>query len=93
MTKLDAKFEGTIRKAKDGSLVPDDEWCVFLAKDSIFALIALPQYLEACIELRCDQAQIDAVGRMLNRVIEWRLEHPDRCKYPDAWGERLLDQP
>jgi hypothetical protein len=40
--KLDAKFYGDLRKVKDGSAVPDDEWAVFLAKDNAFAAILPP---------------------------------------------------
>lgn len=36
MEKLDAKFYGEIRKVKDGAVVPEDEYVVFLAKDTAF---------------------------------------------------------
>lgn len=88
--KLDAKFYGEIRKAKDGSIVPDDEYVVFLAKDNAFAAV-LPFYHLKCIELNCDDEQIRAVGRMVDRVQAWRAANPGRLKDPDAKGERLLD--
>lgn len=91
--KLDAKFEGEIRKVKDSSVVPGDEYVVFLAKDTAFALYALPAYLSACKELGADPEQIAAVRRMHQRVMDWRAANPERCKTPDAKGERLLDQP
>jgi hypothetical protein len=90
MKKLDAKFYGEVRKAKDNSRVPDDEYVVFLAKDNAFCAI-LPAYLEECIRLGADQEQIDAVLQMMERLREWRANNPDRCKTPDARGERLLD--
>lgn len=89
--KLDAKFEGEIRKVKDGSIVPDDEYVVFLAKDNAFAK-ALPYYLMQCVKLGADDEQILAVVRMIRRVDAWRAAHPERCKTPDAAGEKLLDQ-
>lgn len=88
-TKLDAKFEGTIRKVKDGSLVPDDEYVVFLAKDNAFAAV-LPFYRYQCIQLGCDQEQVAAVDRMIVRLNEWRKANPSRLKNPDAAGEKLL---
>lgn len=89
MSKLDAKFEGEIRKVKDGSIVPDDEYVVFLAKDNAFAAI-LPRYLDKCVELGCDAEQIAAVQRMIDRLYDWRSTHLDKLKNPDAAGERLL---
>ena len=89
-TKLDAKFYGEIRKAKDDSIVPPDEYVVFLAKDNAFAAV-LPQYLEECHRLRCDPEQIRAVKDMIDRLNKWRDENPTRLKNPDAIGETLLD--
>lgn len=87
--KIDAKFYGEIRKAKDGSVVPDDEYIVFLIKDNAFAAV-LPMYLAECIRQNCDQEQIDAVIAMIQRVTNWRAAHPERLKRPDAAGEKLL---
>lgn len=91
--KLDAKFYGRIYKAKDGSLVPDDEWCVFLAKDNAFADAygALDRYLERCESMGCDPAQMTAIKGMLARAVDWRMKNRDRTKRPDAAGERLLE--
>lgn len=91
MAKMDAKFYGEIRKAKDGSIVPEDEWIAFLVKDDAFARI-LPQYHLACLELGADAEQVAAVERMIERVRVWREINVDRLKVPDAAGERLLDQ-
>lgn len=90
MTKLDGKFYGTIFKAKDDSAVPDDEYVVFIAQDDAFAAI-LPTYLTKCIELDCDEEQIQAATRLIGRVVAWRKANPDKCKTPDAAGERMLD--
>jgi hypothetical protein len=87
--KLDAKFYGELRKVKDDSIVPDDEYVVFLAKDNAFAAL-LPFYYAKCIELGCDAEQVDAVERMIDRLQEWRAANPDRLKNPDAAGEKLL---
>jgi len=91
MEKLDKKFYATpaIFKAKDNSSVPDDEWCVFLAKDNAFAAV-LPVYVQECRRLGCDAEQIAAIKAMMDRVAAWRAQHPDRCKDPDAKGEILL---
>lgn len=92
MTPLDAKFVGEIRKVKDGSSVPPDEFVVFLAKDNAFAE-TLPYYRARCVALGADREQIDAVDRMISRLIKWRSENPSRLKVPDARGEKLADQP
>lgn len=89
-TKLDAKHYCTgLFKAKDNTPVPDDEWVVFRCQDNAFAVV-LPVYLERCIAMEADQEQIDAVIRLIGRVDAWRLANPERCKVPDAAGERLL---
>lgn len=87
--KLDAKFSGVIVKTKDGSIVGDDEYVVFLAKDTAFANI-LPLYRDECVALGADAEQIAAVDRMMRRLREWREANPTRLKVPDAAGEKLL---
>jgi hypothetical protein len=91
--KLDKKFyvglEGDIRKAKDDSSVPDDEWVVFLAQDDAFMEV-LPAYRDACIRLGADLEQVKAVQGLIVRVARWRLENSERCKVPDAKGEKML---
>lgn len=87
--KLDGKFYGEVRKVKDDSIVPDDEYVVFLAKDNAFAAI-LPVYRAVCIALGADAEQIAAVDRMIGRMDMWRFENRHRLKVPDAKGEKLL---
>lgn len=87
--KLDAKFSGVIFKIKDGSIVTDDEYVVFLAKDTAFANI-LPAYRAECVKLGADQEQIAVVDRMSIRLKNWRRDNPDRLKVPDAKGEKLV---
>ncbi len=87
--KLDAKFSGVIFKIKDGSIVPDDEYMVFLVKDNAFAE-TLPFYLEKCVELGADEEHIAAVARTIDRLNAWRSANPHRLKVPDAKGEKLV---
>lgn len=87
--KLDKKFYGTIRKVKDGSIVPSDQYVVFLAKDTAFAVV-LPLYLRQCIFMGCDAEQIAAVEKLIDNVNMWRAANPDKLKKPDAAGEKLL---
>lgn len=87
--KLDAKFYGEIRKVKDDSIVPEDEYVVFLAKDNAFFKV-LPEYRAHCWAMGCDAEQLDAVDRMIKRAEHWRAQHPERLKNPDAAGEKLL---
>jgi hypothetical protein len=81
--KLDGKFHGLIAKNKDGSIVPQDQWMVFLAKDD-----AVPATLEF-YEAECERhgagiAQIAAVRALRERVAVWRAAHLDLCKTPDV---------
>lgn len=87
--KLDKKFVGPITKVKDNTLVPDDQWICFLAKDNAFAAI-LPVYLEECIQRKCDEDHVEAVENLIRNVNQWRKTNPELCKDPDAAGERLL---
>lgn len=87
--KLDAKFYGEIRKAKDNSVVHPDEYMVFLAKDNAFPA-TLQFYRTKCVELGCDDEHIAAVDRTIERLDAWREKYPDRLKKPDAKGENLL---
>ena len=97
--KLDKKFyvsgaggdiiPCTVRKAKDGSVVPDNEWVVFLAKDNAFAAV-LPVYYTICEALGADEEHLAAVSKLIQSVNFWRSENPERCKVPDAKGEKLL---
>lgn len=86
--KLDGKFGGIIYKVKNGLVVPEDQWCCFLAKDNAFANI-LPRYLDECRNLGADQDQLNAVGRMIMRVASWRARNSAQCKVPDAKGDML----
>lgn len=86
---MDGKFYGEVRKVKDDSIVPDGTWICFLVKDDAFAA-TLPAYLRNCIKLGADEEHVESVKRMIKRVNAWRLLHPDRCKVPDAKGEKLL---
>ena len=87
--QMDEKFYGTIRKAKDGSVVLPDQFVVFLAKDDAFYAL-LPEYRSKCIELGSDEEQIASVDRMIARITAWREANPDKCHPPNAKGEKLL---
>lgn len=90
--KLDKKFYGEIRKAKNDALVADDEYVVFLAKDNAFAgpFGAVYHYLARCIALHADEEQIEAVRALIGRLESWRSEHRELLKVPDAVDEKLL---
>lgn len=91
MNKLDGKFKGTLLKVKNNTIVPEDEWVVFLAKDNAFAA-TLPTYLEHCIKMECDDAQIEAVKKLIERVTDWRKHNVNKLKKPDAVGEFIAGQ-
>lgn len=81
--KLDAKFHGVIVKNKDGSIVPQDQWVVFLAKDDAFPA-TLRFYRSECEKLGACSAQLDAVDDMIDRLDTWRAENNNLCKTPDV---------
>ncbi len=89
MAKLDKKFSGNLIKVKDNTIVPEDQWVCFLAKDNAFFL-ALPAYLDACMTLKADSVQCRMVEEMIERVTKWREANPELCKVPDAAGEVVL---
>lgn len=79
---IDGKFYGQLRKYKDNSRVDMDACITFLATDNALPA-ALAAYYEKLHELGADRLQIDAVGRMILRVQEWRRHNADKCKVPD----------
>lgn len=91
--KIDAKFSGVIVKAKDGSVVPPDQYIVFLAKDNALPA-TLKFYEEECERLGADPRQLGALRAMRGRLDQWRHENHALCKVPDvAEGETLLVGP
>jgi hypothetical protein len=81
--KLDGKFHGIIAKNKDGSIVPQDQWMCFLAKDNAVPAMLI-FYREECIRQGAKLEQIEAVEHMRQRVLAWRAAHPELCKTPDV---------
>jgi hypothetical protein len=90
MQKLDAKFDGTIIKVRNGTVVPPDRYMVFLATDNAFPF-ALDAYIDACRTLDADDEQIEALYRARYRLHEWRRKNAHLCKTPDAADEYMLD--
>lgn len=88
--KLDGKFHGVIVKNKDGSIVPQDQWMCFLAKDNAVPA-TLRFYYEECARTGASKEQLEAVERLIGRVDAWRAANPNKCKTPDiALGEEIL---
>lgn len=81
MSEIDGKYAGYIYNRRTGAKI-DDDWVVFRAKDNAFAA-ALPYYLKACIDRKCNAAHIESVAAMIGRVDQWREDHPELCKNPD----------
>lgn len=86
--KLDAKFYGEIRKVKNNTIVPEDQYVVFLIKDNAFWQ-AVQSYHSICVINGCDKEHCESVERMIERGRKWREENKHLCKWPDARGEKL----
>ena len=81
--KLDAKFHGVVVKNKDQSIVPQDQWMVFLAKDNAVPA-TLAFYEEECRRQGAKEDQIYAIQQMRKRVEDWRMQHLELCKVADV---------
>jgi hypothetical protein len=81
--KLDGKFHGVVIKNKNQSIVPQDQWVVFLAKDNAFPATLL-FYIDECRRQGASAEQVKAVEDMYARVMLWRNENPGLCKTPDV---------
>lgn len=81
--KLDGKFHGVIVKNKDQSIVPQDQWVVFLAKDNAFPA-TLRFYKAECQRLGVGMDQLQAVDDMICRLEQWRAENKKLCKVLDV---------
>ena len=75
--------DGIVVKNKDQSIVPQDEWIVFLAKDC-----AVPEmlrfYYTRCRQLGASEEQLEAIAQLHARVNAWRNSNLDKCKVPDV---------
>lgn len=80
---LDGKFSGIIHRNKDGRFEPPDSWMVFVARDNCL-LPTLQFYYEECERQGAGSAQLASLSKLINRVRQWRFEHPDQCKVPDV---------
>lgn len=89
MQKMDLKFSGIITKNKDNTVVPQDQWIVFLVKDNAFAAV-LKMYKAECIKQGAGHEQIEAVDELMERVAVWRYNHKELCKVPDVEDGELI---
>lgn len=89
LAKLDAKFSGTIFKVKNGAIVTDDQYMVFLAEDDAF-LPTLKFYRAECERIGADAEHLGAVDRTIARLVAWRDANVLACKVPDAKDELLV---
>ena len=81
--KMDHKYNGEIFK-NDGTVVPEDEWIVFRAKDQVVPMM-LDFYLMKCIELNANSFHVKEIELLINRVNQFQYANPKRCKVPDTF--------
>lgn len=89
--RLDSKVHGTLIKNKDGKEIPEDEFIVFRPGDNAIVPM-LCFYRGKITELGASREQITAVDRLIDRVLDWRDQHPDRCKVPDVQPGELIEK-
>jgi hypothetical protein len=87
--KLDGKFHGIIAKNKDGSIVPQDQWIVFLAQDDAVPA-TLRFYHAECKRLGASLEQLHAIDLLIIRASAWRSSNPGKCKVPDVQPGELV---
>jgi ABC-type thiamine transport system substrate-binding protein len=87
--KLDLKFHGVVVKNKDQSIVPQDQWMVFLAKDAALPA-TLAFYYAECAHLGAALEQLEAIKELQFRVNMWRAEHAAMIKVPDVNPSELV---
>ncbi len=87
--KLDGKFHGMIAKNKDGSIVPQDQWIVFLAKDNALPA-TLKFYYDECERDGCAMEQLEAIADLIVRVENWRSENLEKCKSADVQAGEII---
>lgn len=83
LTPLDGKVHGTLIRNKDGREIPADEFIVFRPADNAVPAM-LAHYYDLCEESGAEPEQLEAVSRLMVKVVQWRREHPDRCKVADV---------
>lgn len=89
MQKMDLKFSGIITKNKDNTVVPQDQWIVFLVKDDAFPQ-TLRFYLRECERFGAGRKQLAAIIDLIDKVDTWRKNHPELCKVPDVEDGELI---
>lgn len=80
--KIDQKYKGRITKRSDGTIVPEDEWIVFRAKDLALPA-AMSAYIRKCEQLGCNKDFIQEFIKLKGRVVRFQISNPERCKIPD----------
>jgi hypothetical protein len=89
MQKMDLKFSGIITKNKDNTVVPQDQWIVFLVKDDAFPA-TLKFYYDECLRLGAGRYQLEAIQELIIKVRTWRRNHSELCKVPDVEDGELI---
>lgn len=80
---IDRKFIFIAANPNTGSLVTQENGVVFKAADNAL-LPALQAYLQECERLEVDDAQMQGIVLLIERIKQWRKDNPDLCKIPDV---------
>lgn len=83
---LNKKFIFTGFNPHTGQVVTQDNAFVFKASDDA-VIETLEFYHEACKRRGCDEPQLKGIKLLIERIIKWRADNPDKCKPADTSPE------
>ena len=77
---IDRKFKILAINPCNGKIYTEENAVLFVAKDKALP-DALFAYRRACEDLKCDDAHIESIGLLIERVVEFQVEI---CEKPDT---------
>lgn len=87
---VERKYDFVARSVEHGTLHTHDDAFVFLAKDRAVPA-TLRFYHQKCAALGCDQAQLDGIDRLIERVQEFQRLHHELVKEADVEPDRAAE--
>jgi len=90
---IDTKFTINAQCIEHNHFYTESEAVLFLCKDQAF-LPTLRYYRHVCVQVGAGERQVRAVDKLIERVVQWQRDNPDKMKVPDVdegpAGDRVL---